>query len=309
MADILYPGPPPAAVPDAVAFDAFDGPDYARALELARRSPVYRERVEDGVDACTTPRSRPSGARALRDLFQIVGRAPGHRGAGGRQARPVRAASCGCRCSGCSSPERRRVVGLERGPRPPREVHPPAPDRVGEVLQRDRDEAAGRPADQAGGADPPVRERRDPQQHRALPLPEPGLALQHLHRAVGQAPARDGGGPAGRACTATPLPLRPRRRRPGDPGARRPRPGAGRRTRCASRTRARTTEAVRTLFDQFLEARKQAGESGRGEVRELPEDHRPAGRRASSPRRARQAVDFRLETKDGKVSLKAKPVR
>ena len=60
----------------AVTFDAFDGPDHARAVELARRSPQYAERVEDGVtrhQAAFDTR----GARVLRDLFHIVGRRAG----------------------------------------------------------------------------------------------------------------------------------------------------------------------------------------------------------------------------------------
>ena len=31
-----------------IAFDAFEGPEYGRAVELARRSPVYRE-LEQGL--------------------------------------------------------------------------------------------------------------------------------------------------------------------------------------------------------------------------------------------------------------------
>jgi hypothetical protein len=76
MADILYPGRRPRPFRIAVTFDAFDGTDHARAVELARRSPLYAERVEDGVtrhEAAFDTR----GARVLRDLFQIVGRRAG----------------------------------------------------------------------------------------------------------------------------------------------------------------------------------------------------------------------------------------
>jgi hypothetical protein len=72
MADILYPGRRPRPFRIAVAFDAFDGPDHARAVSLARRSPLYAERVEDGVtrhEAAFETRN----ARVLRDLFHIVG--------------------------------------------------------------------------------------------------------------------------------------------------------------------------------------------------------------------------------------------
>ena len=76
MADILYPGRRPRPFRIGVTFDAFDGPDHQRAVELARRSPLYAERVEDGVtrhQAAFDTR----GARVLRDLFEIVGRRAG----------------------------------------------------------------------------------------------------------------------------------------------------------------------------------------------------------------------------------------
>ena len=46
MADILYPGRRPRPFRIAVTFDAFDGPDHSRAVDLARRSPLYTERVD-----------------------------------------------------------------------------------------------------------------------------------------------------------------------------------------------------------------------------------------------------------------------
>jgi len=73
MADILYPGRRPRPFRMGIAFDAFEGADGARAVELARRSSVYRE----------LPGSRHSaafevaGAATLRELFQIVGQRPG----------------------------------------------------------------------------------------------------------------------------------------------------------------------------------------------------------------------------------------
>ena len=76
MADILYPGRRPRPFRVALSFDAFDGPLGARAVELARRSPLYREassaaglRHHAGFDA--------AGARVLRDLFDLVGPRPG----------------------------------------------------------------------------------------------------------------------------------------------------------------------------------------------------------------------------------------
>jgi hypothetical protein len=76
MADILYPGRRPRPFRIGLAFDAFEGPAGARAVEFARRSPVYREtssptglRHHAGFDS--------SSARVLRDLFDLVGQRPG----------------------------------------------------------------------------------------------------------------------------------------------------------------------------------------------------------------------------------------
>jgi hypothetical protein len=68
------------------------------------------------------------------------------------------------------------------------------------------------------------------------------------------------------------------------------------------------TEAVRSLFDRFLEARKQAGESGAVKFESFQKIIAQQSTRILNEKGA-SAVDFRLETKDGKVSLKAKPVR
>ena len=76
MADILYPGRRPRPFRIAVEFDAFDGPDHARAIALARQSPLYAEVVDEGAtrhQAAFDTR----GARVLRDLFHIVGRRAG----------------------------------------------------------------------------------------------------------------------------------------------------------------------------------------------------------------------------------------
>jgi hypothetical protein len=71
---------------------------------------------------------------------------------------------------------------------------------------------------------------------------------------------------------------------------------------------AADTEAVRTLFDRFLAARKQAGESGAVKFESFQKIIAQQSTRILNEKGA-SAVDFRLETKDGKVSLKAKPVR
>ena len=76
MADILYPGRRPRPFRMGIAFDAFDGPGYARAVELARRSPVYHERTQ-GAGPKHEAAFEAAGAGTLRELFQIVGERPG----------------------------------------------------------------------------------------------------------------------------------------------------------------------------------------------------------------------------------------
>jgi hypothetical protein len=68
------------------------------------------------------------------------------------------------------------------------------------------------------------------------------------------------------------------------------------------------TEAVRTLFNSFLEVRKQAGESGAVKFESFQKIVTQQAARILAEKGA-QAVEFRLETKDGKVSLKARPVK
>ena len=68
------------------------------------------------------------------------------------------------------------------------------------------------------------------------------------------------------------------------------------------------TDAVRSLFDRFLEARKAAGEAAPVKFESFQKIISQQAARILSEKGA-QAVDFRLETKDGKVSLKAKPVK
>ena len=76
MADVLYPGRRPRPFRMGVAFDAFTGPDYERACELARRSPEYGEREAAGVRVHEAAWG-VEGARDLRELFQLVGARPG----------------------------------------------------------------------------------------------------------------------------------------------------------------------------------------------------------------------------------------
>jgi hypothetical protein len=76
MADILYPGRRPRPFRVAIEFEPFEGPEAARALELARRSHLYREKQED--DRLVHHAAFETGqASALRALFQLVGARPG----------------------------------------------------------------------------------------------------------------------------------------------------------------------------------------------------------------------------------------
>jgi hypothetical protein len=71
LADLLYPGRRPRPFRVGVSFGAFEGPGYARAVELARESPVYRE--ESAPEGPVHHASFDAGgARRLRDLFDLV---------------------------------------------------------------------------------------------------------------------------------------------------------------------------------------------------------------------------------------------
>jgi len=66
--------------------------------------------------------------------------------------------------------------------------------------------------------------------------------------------------------------------------------------------------AMQTLYERFVAARQQVGETGVVKFESFQKlISQQAGRILSE--KGAKAVDFRLETKDGKVSLKAKPVR
>ncbi len=67
-------------------------------------------------------------------------------------------------------------------------------------------------------------------------------------------------------------------------------------------------EAMRELFGRFVEARQTTGESGAVKFESFQKLITQQTTRILTEKGA-QAVDFRLETKDGKVSLKAKAVR
>ncbi len=72
MADILYPGRRPRPFRVAIEFEPFEGPEAARALDLARRAPVYREKRE--ADRVVHHAAFETGqASGMRALFQLVG--------------------------------------------------------------------------------------------------------------------------------------------------------------------------------------------------------------------------------------------
>jgi hypothetical protein len=72
LAEALF-GRPPLPFSVSLEFSRFEGPDYVRALDLARASSEYRE---IGAGAAVRHRARfyPQDAVKLRDLFEIVGR-------------------------------------------------------------------------------------------------------------------------------------------------------------------------------------------------------------------------------------------
>lgn len=76
MADLLYPGWRRRAFRMGIVFEAFEGPEYPRAVEIARRSAEYREetRAEGLVHQAAF---EAADARALRDLFELVRGRPG----------------------------------------------------------------------------------------------------------------------------------------------------------------------------------------------------------------------------------------
>jgi hypothetical protein len=76
MADVLYPGRRPRPFRVGLVFQGFTGEAGRRAVELARRSAVYRE--EQGGEGPLHRAAFEAGeARTLRDLFDLVGGRPG----------------------------------------------------------------------------------------------------------------------------------------------------------------------------------------------------------------------------------------
>jgi len=94
----------------------------------------------------------------------------------------------------------------------------------------------------------------------------------------------------------------------GRPAAAAPRaaPSAGGEFRV--RSAEQDESAVRALYEKFLQARQQAGEKGTVKFDNFQKLITQQASRIMADKGA-QAVDFRLETKEGKVSLKAKVVK
>ncbi len=76
MAELLYPGRRPRPFRIAIRFEAFAGPDYERAVALARLSPGYGE--EPSPDGTVHRAAFDAGAaRTLHGLFELVRGRPG----------------------------------------------------------------------------------------------------------------------------------------------------------------------------------------------------------------------------------------
>ncbi|MEZ5284351.1 MAG: hypothetical protein R2712_05990 [Vicinamibacterales bacterium] len=67
----------PRTLPFSVTlvFGAFDGPDYARALEMARAAAEYRT-VGEGDRLRHRARFFPGDALKMRDLYEVIGGQP-----------------------------------------------------------------------------------------------------------------------------------------------------------------------------------------------------------------------------------------
>jgi hypothetical protein len=72
LAEALF-GRPPLPFSVSLDFPRFEGPEYERALHLARASSEYRE-LGSGATLRHRARFYPQEATKLRDLFEIVGR-------------------------------------------------------------------------------------------------------------------------------------------------------------------------------------------------------------------------------------------
>jgi hypothetical protein len=72
LSEALF-GTPPLPFSVSIDFPRFEGPDYARAVEMARAAAEYKE-IGSGATLRHRARFYPQEAMKLRDLFDIVGR-------------------------------------------------------------------------------------------------------------------------------------------------------------------------------------------------------------------------------------------
>ena len=72
LAEALF-GAPSLPFSISIEFSPFDGPEYTRALELARGGAEFRD-LGAGASLRHRVRFFPRAAATLRDLFEIVGR-------------------------------------------------------------------------------------------------------------------------------------------------------------------------------------------------------------------------------------------
>ena len=72
LSEALF-GTPKLPFSVSIEFPRFDGPDYERALEMARASAEYKE-IASGGALRHRARFFPEDALKIRDLFEIVGR-------------------------------------------------------------------------------------------------------------------------------------------------------------------------------------------------------------------------------------------
>ena len=72
LAEALF-GRPTLPFSVSLEFSRFEGPEYARALDLAREAPEHQE-IGSGRTLRHRVRFYPEHAVKLRDLFEIVGR-------------------------------------------------------------------------------------------------------------------------------------------------------------------------------------------------------------------------------------------
>jgi hypothetical protein len=72
LSEVLF-GTPKRPFSLSIEFPEFDGPGFAKALEMARASDEYLE-VRRGAEVRHRARFYPQHAARLRDLFEVVGR-------------------------------------------------------------------------------------------------------------------------------------------------------------------------------------------------------------------------------------------